>query len=72
MVLKHPMPLSIIRDCGFKFISDLNTFNVSIENLTAAPANIKNGNIAKEVTELTKQQLMVQSSETMVDWENLI
>jgi flagellin len=33
----------------------LNTLNVSIESLTAAFANIKNGNIAKEITELTKK-----------------
>ena len=50
----------------------LNNLNVSIENLTAAATTIKDANIAEEVTNLTKQQLLVQSSAAMVGQANLI
>jgi hypothetical protein len=33
----------------------LETNSLRIENLTAASANIKNRNVAEEITELTKQ-----------------
>ena len=50
----------------------LYNLNVSIENLTAAASTIKDTNIAEEVTNLTKQQLLVQSSAAMVGQANLI
>jgi flagellin-like hook-associated protein FlgL len=56
----------------FRFTRALNTLNVSVGNLTAGPANIKNKNVAEEITELTKQQLLVQSSAAMLGQENLI
>jgi flagellin len=55
-----------------RFTRALNTLNVAVENLTAASATVKNGNIAEELTELTRQQLLVQSSAAMVGQANLI
>ena len=55
-----------------RFTRALNNLNVSVENLTASSATIKNGDIAEEITELTKQQLLVQSSAAMVGQANLI
>jgi flagellin len=50
----------------------LNTLNVSVENLTAASAAVKNGDVAEEITELTRQQLLVQSSAAMIGQSILI
>jgi len=55
-----------------RFARALNTLNVSIENLTAASSTIKDADFAEEFTELTKQQLLVQSSAAMVGQANLI
>jgi len=55
-----------------RFARALNTLNVSIENLTAASSTIKDADFAEEFTELTKQQLLVQSSAEMVGQANLI
>jgi flagellin len=55
-----------------RFRRALNTINISVGNLTAASANIKNQNVAEEITELTKQQFPVQSSAAIVDQANLI
>ncbi|MBC8288196.1 MAG: flagellin FliC [Nitrospinae bacterium] len=55
-----------------RFTRALNTLNVSIENLTAASATIKDADFAEEVTDLTRQQLLVQSSAAMVGQANLI
>ena len=55
-----------------RFTRALNTLNVAVENLTAAAATVKNGDVAEEVTELTRQQLLVQSSAAMVGQANLI
>ncbi len=50
----------------------LNTLNVSVENLTAASSTIKDADLAEEVANLTKQQLLVQSSSAMIGQANLI
>jgi flagellin len=55
-----------------RFTRALNTLNVSIENLTAAFSFIKDADIAEELDDLTKQQLMVQSSSAMVGQANLV
>ncbi len=55
-----------------RFTRALNTLNVSIENLTAASATIKDADFAEEFTDLTRQQLLVQSSAAMVGQANLI
>ena len=55
-----------------RFTRALNNLNIAVENLTAASATIKNGDIVEEITELTKQQLLVQSSAAMVGQANLI
>lgn len=55
-----------------RFTRALNTLNVSIENLTAASATIKDADFAEEITDLTRQQLLVQSSSAMVGQANLI
>ena len=49
-----------------RFTRALKTLNVSVENLTAASAAVKNGDVAEEITELTRQQLLVQSSAAMI------
>ncbi len=55
-----------------RFTRALNTLNVSIENLTAAFSAIKDADIAEELDDLTKQQLLVQSSSAMVGQANLV
>jgi len=55
-----------------QFTRALNTLNVSIENLTAAFSVIKDADIAEELDDLTKQQLLVQSSSAMVGQANLV
>jgi flagellin len=55
-----------------RLVRALATLNVSIENLNAANSVIQDADIAEEVAELTKQQLLVQSSAAMVGQANLI
>ena len=55
-----------------RFTRALNKLNVSIENLTAAFSVIKDADIAEELDDLTKQQLLVQSSSAMVGQANLV
>jgi flagellin len=55
-----------------RFTRALNTLNVSIENLTATFSVIKDADIAEELADLTKQQLLVQSSSAMVGQANLV
>jgi len=55
-----------------RFTRALNTLNVSIENLTATFSVIKDADIAEELDDLTKQQLLVQSSSAMVGQANLV
>ena len=45
---------------------------VNIENLNAAASTIRDADVAEEVTELTKQLLLVQTSSAMVGQANLI
>ena len=44
----------------------------NIENLTAATSTIRDADVAEEVTGLTKQLLLVQTSSAMVGQANLI
>jgi flagellin len=55
-----------------RFVRAQNTLNVSIENLNAANSVIQDADIAEELADLTKQQLLVQSSAAMVGQANLI
>jgi flagellin len=55
-----------------RLVRALATLNVSIENLYAANSVIQDSDIAEEVAELTKQQLLVQSSSAMIGQANLI
>jgi flagellin len=55
-----------------RLVRALATLNVSIENLNAANSVIQDADIAEEVAELTKQQLLVQSSAAMIGQANLI
>ena len=50
-------------------ISNLST---SVENLAAAESQIRDADIAEEVAELTRNQIMVQASTAMVGQANLI
>ena len=45
---------------------------VNIENITAAASTIRDSDMAQELTDLTKQLLLVQSSAAMVGQSNLI
>ncbi len=49
----------------------IQTLSVNIENLTAAASTIRDADIAEELTDLTKQLLLVQSSAAMVGQANL-
>ena len=55
-----------------RFTRALNTLNVAVENLNAAYSVISDADIAEEVADLTKQQLLVQSSAAMIGQANLI
>ena len=55
-----------------RFVRALNNLNIAVETLTAASSTVKDADFAEELTELTKQQLLVQSSAAMVGQANLI
>ncbi len=46
--------------------------SVSVENLTAAESSIRDADIAQEVAELTRNQILVQTATAMVGQANLI
>jgi flagellin len=50
----------------------IQNLGVNIENLTAAASTIRDADVAEEVTDLTKQLLLVQTSSAMVGQSNLI
>ena len=50
----------------------IQNLGVNIENLTAAASTIRDADVAEEVTRLTKQLLLVQTSSAMVGQSNLI
>ncbi|MEK9628419.1 MAG: flagellin [Nitrospinota bacterium] len=50
----------------------IQNLGVNIENLTAAASTIRDADVAQEVTGLTKQLLLVQTSAAMVGQANLI
>ena len=50
----------------------LNTLNASIENLTSAVSSIRDADLAEEVAQLTKDQIVVQAAAAMVGQANLI
>jgi len=49
----------------------IQNLSVNIENLTAAASTIRDADVAEELTDLTKQLLLVQSSAAMVGQANL-
>ena len=54
-----------------RLIRTIQNLSVNIENLTAAASSIRDADIAQEVTDLTKQLLLVKSSAAMVGQANL-
>ncbi len=54
-----------------RLIRAIQNLGVNIENLTAAASTIRDSDIAQDVTDLTKQLLLVQSSAAMVGQANL-
>ncbi len=54
-----------------RLVTAINTQNAAIENLTAAESNIKDADLAHELADLTKQQILVQSSSAMIGQANL-
>ncbi len=49
-----------------------NNLNITIENLNAAVSQISDADLAEELTDLTKNQILVQSGAAMVSQSNLI
>ncbi len=52
--------------------SALNNVNASIENMTSAVSTIRDADLAAEVADLTKSQILVQSASAMIGQANLI
>jgi len=50
----------------------LNNLNASIENLTSTVSTIRDADLAEEVAQLTKNQILVQSASAMIGQANLI
>jgi flagellin len=50
----------------------IQNLGANIDHLTAAVSTIRDADVAEEVTELTKQLLLVQTSSAMVGQSNLI
>lgn len=55
-----------------RLTSALNNLNTQVENLTAAVSTIRDADIAEELTELTKNQILVQAGTAMIGQANLI
>jgi flagellin len=55
-----------------RLTSALNNINSQIENLTAAVSTIRDADIAYELTNLTKNQILVQAGASMLGQANLI
>ena len=49
----------------------LNSTLVAVQNLTAAGSMIKDADLASELADLTKHQILVQSSSAMIGQANL-
>lgn len=54
-----------------RFLKALGNLGVSIENLTAADSSIRDADIAEEIAQLTRNQIIAQASVTMVGQTNL-
>ena len=50
----------------------ISNLSVSVENLQAAESQIRDADIAKEIADLTRNQILIQSSTAMVGQANLI
>lgn len=50
----------------------LNNLNSSIENLTSAVSTIRDADLADEVAQLTRNQILVQAGSAMIGQANLI
>ena len=50
----------------------INNLGVTIENLQAAESSIRDADIAEEIAELTRNQILVQSATAMVGQANMI
>ena len=55
-----------------RLTSALNNLNAQIENLTAAVSTIRDADIAEELANLTKNQILVQAGAAMLGQANLI
>ncbi|MBI4383356.1 MAG: flagellin FliC [Nitrospinae bacterium] len=55
-----------------RFEKALSNINVSVENLMAAQAGIKDADMAEEFARLTRSEILVQSAAAMVGQSNLI
>ncbi|MBC8286767.1 MAG: flagellin FliC [Nitrospinae bacterium] len=54
-----------------RFLKALGNLGVSIENLTAADSSIRDADIAEEIAQLTRNQIIAQASVSMVGQTNL-
>ena len=50
----------------------IQNLGVTIENLQAAESSIRDADIAEEIAELTRNQILVQSATAMVGQANMI
>ena len=55
-----------------RLTKSIANLSVSVENLTAAESSIRDADIAEEVAELTRNQILVQTATSMVGQANLI
>ncbi|SVB31655.1 uncharacterized protein METZ01_LOCUS184509 [marine metagenome] len=55
-----------------RLTKSIANLSVSVENLTAAESSIRDADIAEEVAELTRNQILVQTATAMVGQANLI
>ena len=55
-----------------RLVKTVSNLSISIENLQAAESQIRDADIAHEVAQLTRNQILVQASTAMVGQANLL
>ncbi|WP_275450576.1 flagellin, partial [Nitrospina gracilis] len=55
-----------------RLVRTINNLSVTIENVQAAESQIRDADIAQEIANLTRNQILVQASTAMVGQANLI
>jgi len=55
-----------------RLVRSISNLSISVENLQAAESQIRDADIAQEIADLTRNQILIQSSTAMVGQANLI